>query len=457
MARDSIDNSPGSIIGRVWKSIFPSSVFPRSDADRRRTILEFLILHIRPVRVRRSTIRSSHTLGLGGMSLVLMTLLMASGIVLMLAYEPSPEYAHLSLVSLQEATLFGAFIRAIHHWSANILVAIATFHLLRVFFTGAFHGPRRFNWIIGLGLFAGILAANFTGYLLPWDQLSFWAVTICTGMLGYVPVIGEWMQTFARGGAEIGRGTLVLFYTFHTTLVPVILVVLSAFHFWRIRKARGVVSPNPPDHPEDDDSEMILTLPNLLVRELAVGIALVAAVTVISAMFRAPLGPPANPGMSLNPAKAPWYFMGFQELQIHFEPMIAVVLIPLLGILALVTLPYMHYDRQLSGPWFLTRNGRIAGALAGVVALVVTPLLILIDEFRLQQIGGGGWAAIAGPAALISVFAFFLSKKYRLETAELVQAIFILFLIGFFVLTATGVWFRGSGMALAWPWTGGLA
>ncbi len=455
MARDTTSDPKANIVSRILGSIFPRSPIPRTDADRRRTILEFLILHMRPVRIRRSTLQFTHTFGLGGMSLVLIMLLMASGILLMLAYDPSPEHAYRSILSLQDGMLFGATVRAVHHWSANILVAVALFHLLRVFFTGAYHGPRRFNWVIGLGLLVGILAANFTGYLMPWDQLSYWAVTICTGMLGYFPGVGEWLQNFARGGDEIGRGTLVLFYSFHTTVVPVILIVLMAFHFWRVRKARGVVSPNPPDSQEDDDSEMVLTLPNLLVRELAVGLALVAVVVLLATLFDAPLGAPANPGMSPNPAKAPWYFMGFQELQIHLEPLIAVVILPVLGALSLMLLPYLHFDRKLSGPWFLSKTGRTTGAVSALVALIVTPLLILIDEFWLQQVGGAGWIAVAVIAALVAVFAFAVKKKFRPEKAELVQALFILFLVAFAILTITGVWFRGPGMALVWPLLGG--
>ena len=455
MARDTTSDPQGNILGRIYRSIVLRPVVPKTDADRRRTILEFLVLHMRPVRVRQSTVRYTHTFGLGGMSLVLIGLLMASGILLMLAYDPSPEHAYRSIVSFQDGMIFGSTVRAIHHWSANVLVAVAVFHLLRVFFTGAYHGPRRFNWVIGLGLLVGILAANFTGYLLPWDQLSFWAVTICTGMLGYFPVIGDWLQAFARGGSEIGRGTLVLFYSFHTTVVPVVLIVLMAFHFWRVRKARGVVSPYPADQQTDEDYEKILTLPNLLVRELAVGLTVIALIVVLATLFDAPLGAPANPGMSPNPAKAPWYFMGFQELQIHLEPLIAVVILPLLGALGLMLLPYLRFDHEMSGPWFLSKTGRATGTLAAMVALVVTPLLILIDEFWLQQVGGAGWLSVAVIAAFVIAFAVLLSKKFKPEKAEFVQALFILFLVAFAILTITGVWFRGPGMALVWPRLGG--
>jgi len=451
MTKGAGDDSAGTMLSRISDSVVSRPIVPRSDADRRRTILEFLVLHMRPVRVRRSTLRLTHTFGLGGMSLVLVALLMISGILLMLAYDPSPEGAYRSIVSLENATLFGALVRSVHHWSAYLLVAIALFHLLRVFFTGAYHGPRRFNWIIGMGLLAGILAANFTGYLLPWDQLSFWAVTICTGMLGYVPLIGQWLQSFVRSGADIGGDTLLLFFSLHTTIVPVILIVLTAFHFWRIRKARGVVSPNPPGRHDDEDSENVTTLPHLLVRELAVGLCLVAVVVVISVVFDAPLGLPANPGMSPNPAKAPWYFVGFQELQIHFEPVIAIVLVPVAGLLALLSLPYLRYERPLSGPWLLSPTGRKTGALAVGVALVVTPSMILLDEFVLQGIGGAGRAGFVVAILVLPAFAVFLSRKFRPEKAELVQALFILLFTALAVLTVTGVWFRGAGMALSWP------
>ncbi len=192
---------PG-LVGRIVQSVFPRPIVPRSDADRRRTVLEFLVLHMRPVRLPESSLRYTHTWGLGGMSLVLLGLLAATGLLLMLVYEPVPERAYDSVVSLQQDVVFGGLVRNLHHWSANLLVAVALLHLLRVFFTGGFHGQRSFNWVIGLSLLLAILASNFTGYLLPWDQLSYWAVTICTGMLGYVPWIGEWLQSVARGGSR---------------------------------------------------------------------------------------------------------------------------------------------------------------------------------------------------------------------------------------------------------------
>jgi quinol-cytochrome oxidoreductase complex cytochrome b subunit len=451
------DGRPG-VIGEIWRSVFPRPIRPRTERERRRTILEFFILHMRPARVRRSTLPYTHTFGLGGSSLTLIGLMIFTGVLLMLAYEPSPERAYDSVVSLQDQFLFGGLVRNIHHWSANILVAVVVLHMLRVFLTGGFHGPRRFNWVLGLGLLVGILAANFTGYLLPWDQLAYWAVTICTGMLGYVPWIGEWLQGVARGGTTVGSSTLVIFYTFHTTLVPVALVLLMGFHFWRVRKAGGVVDPRPPDQIEEEKPDYVSTLPELLMRELAAALMLIALVFVLAVFVDAPLGAPANPGMSTNPAKAPWYFVGFQELQLHFHPLVAAVFIPVLVALALLSIPYLRYAQEQSGPWFLSRVGRRTAVVAAAAGMLVTPILIVFDELVFQpsaglpSLLGRGVMPLVLLAAGLVAFRFLLVRRFSATTAEVVQAVFILLLTVLAVLTVTGVWFRGPGMALVWPW-----
>jgi quinol-cytochrome oxidoreductase complex cytochrome b subunit len=446
------------VLLRVWRSVFPRAIVPRTERERRKTIFDFFVLHLRPVRVRRSTLAYTHTFGLGGSSLVLIAVMIGTGVLLMLGYEPTPERAYQSVVALGEETAFGGLVRNIHHWSANLLVAVVLLHMLRVFFTGGFHGPRRFNWVIGLALFAGVLASNFTGYLLPWDQLAYWAVTICTGMLGYVPGIGAWLQGMARGGEEIGAATLVIFYTFHTTLVPVGLVLLMGFHFWRVRKAGGVVDPRPVDEVAGDEPDYVSTLPELLLRELAAAAALIACVIVLSVFVNAPLAAAANPGMSTNPAKAPWYFVGFQELQLHFHPLFAVVVIPALLVIGLLSIPYLRYDSEQSGPWFLSKTGRHSGLLAVALALILTPALIVIDELVLQPgaglstVFGRGVVPLALLAAGLAAFRLLLLRRLEVSKAELVQSLFIFFLVVLAVLTITGVWFRGPGMALVWPW-----
>jgi quinol-cytochrome oxidoreductase complex cytochrome b subunit len=450
-----------SLLRRVWGSIFRGPVVPRTDRERKWVVFNTLVLHLRPLRVPEKTIRFTHTFGLGGMSLVLVLLLMGSGILMMFAYEPSPQRAYDSIVGMQEQVLFGKLVRGVHHWSANLLVLVTLFHMLRVFLTGGFHGSRQFNWVIGFGLALAILVSNFTGYLLPWDQLSYWAVTICTAMVGYVPGFGEWLQGVIRGGAEIGPATLVTFYTVHTTVVPAMLIVLMAWHFWRVRKAGGVVVPRYEGEDPAARPAYVLFLPNLLMRETVVALILIAAVVVTAVLFAAPLGAPANPGMSPNPAKAPWYFLGFQELLFHFHPLFAVFVIPLLVAMAAVAVAYVRYDSDLAGNWFLSVKGRRMTVLAAAVATVVTPIWILLDEFVVDV---GAWLPGLPPEiadgvvpfavllALIVVFYVIVKRRFEASNNEAIQALFVLVLVAFVVLTVTGIWFRGAGMALVWPW-----
>jgi quinol-cytochrome oxidoreductase complex cytochrome b subunit len=420
-----------------------------------------LILHTRPDQVSVKAIRYTHTFGLGGMSLVLFLMLVCTGLLMIFVYEPSPERAYESILFMQQEILFGRLIRGVHYWSANLLIAVVAFHILRVFLTGAYYGRRQSNWMIGLGLLFLILLSGFTGYLLPWDQISYWAITICTEMLGYMPGFGETLQRVILGGTEIGSATVINFYALHTIVVPLSLVGLMTWHFWKVRKAGGVVIPMSINENVRAAAQHVPYNPNLMLREIAVALTLIAAVLVIAIFFEAPLGEPANPGLSPNPAKAPWYFVGLQELLLHFHPLFAVFVIPLMVAVAIVSVAYLHYDMKLSGNWFLSARGLRMAAVAASTALVFTPLWILADEFA---IGPGGWLAGAAPVisnglvpcaiilAAIVVFYLLLMRYFKASRIEGVQAIFVLLVVGFVVLTVTGVWFRGAGMALVWPW-----
>jgi quinol-cytochrome oxidoreductase complex cytochrome b subunit len=293
--------------------------------------------------VDERAVKFSMTFGLGGMALVLVLLLFFTGLLLKFYYIPLPEKAHDSILYISSNVLFGAFIRNIHFWSANSLVVITFLHFLRVFFTTAFHPPRGVNWIIGLGLLIIVLSFNFTGYLLPWDQLSFWAVTICTGMLDYIPLIGEWLQGMARGGVEVGAPTLSIFFAAHTALLPCAMIILLPFHFWRVRKAGGIALPEIID--SDKENNRVKAIPDLILREIVTALVLTAIIFILSIIFNAPIGDKANPGLSPNPSKAPWYFMGFQEILLHIHPLFAVLVIPLIILVFLLLLPFIKYDQ----------------------------------------------------------------------------------------------------------------
>lgn len=449
-----------SLPRRIWRSIFRTPLTPRTERERKRVVLNHLVLHMRPVRVPEATLRYTHTWGLGGMSALLVLLLILTGVLMMFVYEPAPGAAHASVVSLQSEVRFGGLVRNVHHWSANLLILVVFLHLLRTFFTGAFHGVRQFNWVIGTLLLLLVLAANFTGYLLPWDQLSYWAITIVTGMLSYFPGIGGWLQRVARGGQEIGGATLINFYTLHTTVLPVLLLTLMAFHFWRVRKAGGVVVPHEYGERPPEKPRTVLFVPDLVAREFAVGLALVAAVLLFSTFVDAGLGEPANPGMSPNPAKAPWYFLGLQELLLHFHPLVAVVLIPAAAVVALLAIPYLSYDAEAAGPWFLTRRGRRMAGIAALIGLVATPIWILLDETVIdlavwlpgvpRVVSTGLLPGLVLLGALIAFYAG-MKRRHSATRDEAVQALFTLLAVGLVVLTVTGIWFRGEGMVLVWP------
>jgi len=413
------------------------------------------------MRVPARAIKFTHTFGLGGMALVLVLLLVFTGILMMFAYEPSPDRAWQSIFSFQQDVLFGRLIRGVHHWSTNLLILVAILHLLRVFLTGGFHGHRRSNWLIGLGILSCILLSGFTGYLLPWDQTAYWAITICTEMLGQVPGIGLGLRHAIVGGNEIGSATVINFYALHVAVAPMALFALMSWHFWQIRLVGGVVLPGGSVDDPRTAYRTVPLIPDLLLREIVVTLVLIAFVLVVAIVFAAPLGEPANPGISPNPAKAPWYFLGFQELLIHFDAMFAILVIPVLVAVALVSIPFLPYDAEISGDWFLTPKGRRMAVVAAVTALLLVPLWVLIDE---RFIGPGGW--LPGAVAVISnglvpfallfggVAGFYvLIRKYFAATRnEAVQSLFVLLFVAFTVLTATGVWFRGAGMTLVWPW-----
>jgi len=434
---------------------------PRSDRDRKWIVVNTFLLHVRPVRVSERTLSLTHTFGLGGMSFLLVAVLIGTGTLLMFGYEPAPAQAYQSVVAIERATRFGGLVRAVHHWSANLLVLIVAFHLLRGFLTSAFHPPRQFNWVIGLGLLLGVLAANFTGYLLPWDQLAYWAITISTGMLTYIPVIGSWARDTVRGGPEVGQATLTTFYALHTTVLPVLILLLSGFHFWRVRKAKGVVQPRAPGEAADPEPTRVLAIPNLLLREFVTALVLLAVVVNLSALVSAPLGAAANPGMSPNPAKAPWYFMGLQELLLHFDPLFAVVLLPAALVVGLAAIPYLRYDEDASGIWFVSYRGRWLAARAAVLAVIVTAVAVVADEYVLDLPGWLPWLptvitngvlplGLLGAAAWLA--ARWLHRRLGATRNEVVLTAMVFLAVAFTVLTLVGVWFRGPGMALTWPW-----
>ena len=464
MQKSPVPSDRLNLLQRIRYSIFPGTIQVQKDHKHYRIFFNSLILHFRPRSVQQRTLRFTLTWGLGGMAVVLVGILFASGLMLKFVYQPVPDRAYESIVHLQNNVLFGQLIRNIHHWSGNALLVIVLLHFLRVFFTGAFYPPRQFNWIIGLAMFLAVLASNITGYLLPWDQLAFWAITVCTAMLEYIPGIGGWLQSLVRGGSDIGPATLSIFFAIHTAVIPAGLLVLMPFHFWRVRKAGGLVIPRTPDEDKGSADEKVATIPNLILREIVAAVVLIALMMIASVIFNAPLEAKANPGLSPNPTKAPWYFAGIQELLLHIHPLFALFIIPVLMSIALVGIPYFNYQTDTAGVWFASHRGRRMAALAALTAIIVTPIGIVADEFVIDfaarapgmspVISNGILPAVFILAGII-VFYWLVKKKYAATDNESIQSAFVLVVVGFIVLTIAGIWFRGEEMALMWPWGAG--
>lgn len=412
-----------------------------------------LILHLHPPTVPARTLRFALSLGLGGMAATLIGLLFATGVLLLVIYRPAVDQAYDSILILTRDVPFGRFVRNIHHLSANILVIVAVAHLLRVAATGAFGLGRRLNWAIGLILLLLVLAANFTGYLLPWDQLAYWAVTICTSMLGYVPLCGDWLLELFRGGRDIGQPTLANFFVLHVAVLPGCLLLFLLWHFWLVRRAGGLV------RSAGATDERLPVAPHLLAREAAVGLSLLAFVLLLALAWDAPLLAQANPGLSPNPAKAPWYFQGFQELLLHLHPVFAVVVWPLCGLAALMAMPLWPGSALPPGVWFGGGRGWRPAAWMSGLGVAVAVGAVLADHFLLVSGGAaatGTWLTRGLLPTLFTAGLFvgtylFWVRARGASRAEAVAACLFLALAMLAVCTVIGVWFRGPEMRLVWP------
>ncbi len=222
----------GTPVGRsIWRT--PPRSTPRDAAAGH---WSSFLLHIYPVKIKRSELGFSHTWYLGVMSTVLFGSLILSGFYLMFFYVPSPASAYTDIQTIQTEVAFGQYVRNVHRWSAHLMVLMVAAHMGKVFYRGAYKKPKEFNWVIGVVLLVLTLLMSFTGYLLPWDQLAFWAVTVGTEMAGYVPFVGEHVKELMLGGPTVGSATLLRFYVLHVAVLPSVLVLVLMIHLWRWRK-----------------------------------------------------------------------------------------------------------------------------------------------------------------------------------------------------------------------------
>jgi len=225
---------------RLWRSLVRHGLRP-TNRNRVLLVMENVFLHLHPAKVRRRNLELSSTYFLGGISIVLFAVLVATGLLLMLYYHPSVPQAYYDMKELQFVVGNGVFLRNLHRWAAHAMVIVVFLHLLRVFLHRAFRPPREFNWVVGVVLLLLTLLLSYTGYLLPWDQLAFWGVSVGTNMVKAMPVLGEEIRFLLLGGNVVGANALLRFYVLHCVLLPLALTAGLAVHLWRVRKDGGVV------------------------------------------------------------------------------------------------------------------------------------------------------------------------------------------------------------------------
>jgi quinol-cytochrome oxidoreductase complex cytochrome b subunit len=392
---------------RVGRSIFRVGL-PESNLGRMQAMVSSFLLHLHPAKVHRHSLKFSSTLGLGLISLYLFLLLCITGVALMFFYVPHPHQAYDNMKDLEFVVSAGMIARNMHRWSAHLMVLCVFLHMCRVFYTGGYKQPREFNWVVGVSLFVLTLVLSFTGYLLPWDQLAFWAITVGTNIAGYAPVIGKKIQFLLLGGNVVGESALLRFYVLHVILLPAVAGFLIALHLWRVRKDGGLARPGEPDvivqqsetgrlstsktyglmelargtspavglDPEDE----LPAWPHLVFREILLFLATMAVVMFLSVFWNAPLEEFANPAHPPNPAKAPWYFLGLQEL-VAYSAFWGGVVVPALLLVALVALPYLDRERAGVGVWF-ARERRVAVTLFTICVVAAVILTVIGTYFR---------------------------------------------------------------------------
>ncbi len=237
----------------IWKSFFRHG-YADTEKNRALQIMSNVVLHIHPVKMKQHALKVRYTWCLGGTSFLLFIILTITGVLLMFYYRPVPEYAYTDMKSLKFDVPLGMILRNVHRWAAHLMVLTVMLHMLRVYLTGAYKPPREFNWVIGVVLLASTLFTSFTGYLLPWDQLAYWAITVGSNMARATPVLGEEgpfaivnkyndIKFVLLGGPEVGGNALLRFYVLHVIFMPAVITVFAIVHFWRVRKDGGISGP----------------------------------------------------------------------------------------------------------------------------------------------------------------------------------------------------------------------
>jgi len=486
--------------GRLRRAVFRTGA-PVTDRTRSNFVFGNVFLHIHAVRTHRWSLRWSTTWGLGVAAAAAFLITLVTGVLLMFYYKPYPEVAYDSIKDIHYVVPTGRFIRNIHRWAGNVMVVVVFLHMARTFYTAAYRKPREFNWLVGLGLLVLTLGLSFTGYLLPWDQLAYWAITIganiaqspreVTDALGITEVFdpGGLQRQLLLGSDVVGEEALIRFYLFHVMILPLALGILLAVHFWRIRKDGGLVRPADADQrlPREPDLVPVFTeapqktyhlaalvrgqtpavgrgpentvpsMPHLFYAELGVLMLTVLVSLALALVIDAPLKELANPSVPENPAKAPWYFLGLQEL-VSFSAFMGGIGIPTVVLAGLGLIPFLDREESGTGEWFGgPGGGRLVvgsaafglGSVVGVEAVAIRfgwlrEWFPEIPQLVITAVNPGTVLA-----ALYAGFSLWVVHRWN-SVRSGAMALFTCFLCGFVVLTVIGTWFRGPNWNFYW-------
>ncbi len=406
----------------IWRSVFRHGY----EDTRRNRLLQTssnVFLHLHPTTTPASGLRFTYTWGLGGLSLLLFVVLTITGLLLMFYYVPDTRRAYDDMKDIEHVVPFGQFLRNLHRWAAHAMVITVWLHMLRVFLTSSYKPPREFNWGVGVLLLVLTLLLSFSGYLLPWDQIAFWAITVGTNMATATPLLGAEgpfsvvtynndLRFLILGSRLVGQSALLRFYVLHCLALPLAAAVFMAVHFWRIRKdkfsakatplsgsagAEAIAepavaagpSPTGTPGPRPDraapTARQVDVWPHLVAIEFLAMLVALLALQAWSLWVDAPLEEVASPTNTPNPAKAPWYFLGLQEMLVYFDPWLAGVVLPGLIIAGLILLPYL--DPNPVGVGLYTLQRRRYAVSAFLFGFFLWVGLILVGQF----FRGPGW------------------------------------------------------------------
>jgi quinol-cytochrome oxidoreductase complex cytochrome b subunit len=456
----------------------------KTSKDRIRAVTKNFLIHLQSPKIHVYSLKPTFTYGLGIINLSLFIILLLSGLLLMVYYRPSVSDAYHSILDINNVVTGGRYLRNIHRWAAHGLVLFSIIHMSRTFYTASYTRGRGITWIIGICLLFIILLSSFSGYLLPWDQLGFWAVTIASNIVSSTRELtdsllltsyfdpGIMIKKLLLGGTEVDQNALTRFYLLHIIFLPLLIILLTGWHFWRIRKSGGLNLPDKADHliwakdpAKSDNSKslkneyQLFSWPVAMWAELAVFLFVLAILSAFAFLIDAPLKELANPAMPENPAKAPWYFLGVQEL-VSYSSFGGGILVPLLITIALFSFPYIDNEENNIGYWFSGSRGLKVTLFSGVFAFGIIFLLSFI-------LIGVGWIRdwfpavpsdlliVLNPGIIISLvfilYSLIVSKKTA-STRLGVIALYSCILTGFVLFTAIGIWFRGPDWEfIIWP------